>query len=92
MTVQSTSTTGSITGTYRVTRQSQGAGIDYYFRVSGPDGRASEHKVYWYPSMTPLQVAEAVVAARLEADGATQVTTATARQDLNEGGFVVTLA
>ncbi|WP_141567475.1 hypothetical protein [Serinicoccus profundi] len=91
MTVQSTSTTGTITGTYRVTRQSQGAGIDYYFRVSGPDGRASEHKVYWYPSMTPLQVAEAVVAARLEVDVATQVTTTTARQDLNEGGFVVTL-
>ncbi|GAA4872387.1 hypothetical protein [Serinicoccus chungangensis] len=91
MTVQNTSTTRSVTGAYRVTQQRQGAGIDYYFRVSGPDGRASEQKVYWYPSMTPLQVAEAAVAAHLEADGGPQAITATARQDLNEGGFVVTL-
>ena len=90
MTVQSMST-GSVTGEYRVVQQSQGAGIDFYFRVNGPDGRTSEHKVYWYPSMTALQVAEAAVAAHLEAGGAT-VTTARARQDLNEGGFVVALS
>ena len=92
MTVHSTSTSRSVTGVYRVTQQQQGAGIDAYFRVSGPDGRVSEQRVDWYPSMTALQVAEAAVDAHLGADGAAQVTTATSRLDFNEGGFVVTLA
>lgn len=90
MTVHST-LTSAVTGEYRVVQQSQGAGIDFCFRVCGPDGRTSEQKVYWYPSMTAFQVAEAAVAAHLEADGTT-ATTARARQDLNEGGFVVALS
>ncbi|WP_298885468.1 hypothetical protein [uncultured Serinicoccus sp.] len=91
MTIQSTSTSRSVTGTYRVIEQRQGSGIDFYFSVSGPDGRTSEQKVLWYPSMTALQVAEAAVAARLEADGTTHVAAVAAQQDPNEGGFVVRL-
>ena len=89
MTTQTETVTVQSTGEYRVTTQRRGQGIDYYLRVTGPDGRTSEQKVYWWYSMTPYQVAEAAVAAHLgqELDPMRRNPT----REHRDGGYVVTL-
>ncbi len=83
-------TSQAVAGDYQVVKQRQGEGIDCYLRVTGPDGRSTEQKVYWLYSMTPFQVAEAAVAGHLGPEQVTRPTTS--REDPNGGGFVVTVA
>jgi hypothetical protein len=76
-------------GEYLVMTQRSGQGIDYYLQVVGPDGRASEQKVYWLYSMTPHQVAEEAVAGHV---GRRDAQRAAATRQSPDGGYIVTLA
>lgn len=80
--------TVGVAGEYVVVNQGSGQGIDYYLQVVGPDGRASEQKVYWMYSMTPYQVAEKAVAAHL---GVEAVRRSAATRPAPERGYVVTV-
>lgn len=83
------STLTTLSGDYRVTRRRRGKGIDYYLTVVGPDGRSTEQKVYWTYSLTPFQVAEKAVRQHLGHDDLRLA--APTREDINQGGYLVTL-
>lgn len=77
-----------LAGEYFVTGQGYGQGVDYYLTVVGPDGRATDQKVYWTWSKTAHQVAEEAVAQHL-GDHVAVARTAPTRG--YSGEFVVTM-
>lgn len=64
MSVQ-TETAVLLAGEYIITGHGYGEGMDYYLTVLGPDGRATDQKVYWTWSKTAYQVAEEAAAQHL---------------------------
>lgn len=78
-----------LAGEYLVANQGSGQGLDHYLQVVGPDGRATDQKVYWTYSKTPHQVAEEAVAAHLGHHVEMRRTAPT--RESPDGGYIVTV-
>ncbi len=78
-----------VAGEYLVLSKGYGQGLDYYVEVVGPDGRATDQKLFWTYSKTAHQVAEEAVAGHLGHHAATRRTAPT--RESSGGGYIVTV-